>query len=161
MIYFEDWWNVGENCLNQKYSGVLADDSQTEDICISNEESLNKFKKDIAIDLIKYNDKLKKFESYSNKNDVFLSNKISIDFDKNLLFIFLNAEVKEILYSKLFQCYMVTFSENSVEEHSYCAAVVRKILDNSNNIQDIKFQIMNEKPKPIKINRPDNFNNEY
>jgi hypothetical protein len=56
---------------------------------------------------------------------------------------------------------MITFSEKSVEEQYYCAAVVQKILNDDKNIKDIKFQIMNEKPPFIKVNRPINDNDDY
>ena len=56
---------------------------------------------------------------------------------------------------------MITFSEKSVEEQKYCAAVVQKILNENNTIEDIKFQIMNEKPPFIKIDRPINNNDDY
>ena len=161
MIYFEDWWNVGENCLETKYSGFLADDKNIDDICISNDESLNEFIDNISNILFQYDETTKKYESYQNNKDVFLNKKVTIDFNKNLLFIFPNAEVKEIQYSQLFQCYMITFSEKSVENHYYCAAVVQKFLNDKNDINDIKFQIMNEKPPFIKINKPINNNDDY
>ena len=56
---------------------------------------------------------------------------------------------------------MITFSEKSVENHYYCAAVVQKFLNEKKNINDIKFQIMNEKPPFIKIDRPINNNDDY
>ena len=161
MIYFEDWWNVGENCLETTYSGILADDKKIDDICISNDKSLEEFKDNISTITFKFNKETKKYESFQNTDDVFLNDKVTIDFDKNLLFIFPNAEVKDIQYSQLFQCYMITFSEKSVEEQYYCAAVVQKILNDDKNIKDIKFQIMNEKPPFIKVNRPINDNDDY
>ena len=161
MIYFEDWWNIGENCLEKTYSGILADDKKIDDICISNDESLNEFIENIANISFEYDETTKKYQSHTNTKDVFLNKRVNIDFNKYLLFIFPNAEVKEIQYSQLFQCDMITFSEKSVEEQYYCAAVVQKILNDDKNIKDIKFQIMNEKPPFIKVNRPINDNDDY
>jgi len=161
MIYFEDWWDVGESCLEKTYSGILADDKEIEDIIIANEESLNKFKDNIAQNIFTYDSETQKYISHINVNDVFLNKRIKIDFNKNLIFVFPNAQVKEVLYSQLFQCYLITFSEESVEEHYYSAAIVQKILTDSKDIKDIKFQIMNEKPPFIKIDRPINNNDDY
>ena len=144
MIYFEDWWDVGESCLEKIYSGILADDKEIEDIIIANEESLNKFKEWIAINILQYDSQSDKYISHKNEKDVFLNNKVNIDFNKNLLFIFPNAQIKQILYSQFYQCYMITFSEENVEENFYSAALVKKKVNDS---KDIKFHFMNEKPK--------------
>jgi hypothetical protein len=144
MIYFEDWWDVGENCIEIIYSGMLINDKKIDDICISNEESLNKFKEWIAINILQYDSQSDKYISHKNEKDVFLNNKVNIDFNKNLLFIFPNAQIKQILYSQIYQCYMITFSEENVEENFYSAALVKKKVNDS---KDIKFHFMNEKPK--------------
>jgi hypothetical protein len=149
MIYFEDWWDVGENCIEIIYSGMLINDKKIDDICISNEESLNKFKEWIAINILQYDSQSDKYISHKNEKDVFLNNKVNIDFNKNLLFIFPNAQIKQILYSQFYQCYMITFSEENVEENFYSAALVKKKVNDS---KDIKFHFMNEKPKTKIIN---------
>ena len=87
MIYFEDWWNVGENCLETTYSGILADDKKIDDICISNDESLNEFIDNISNILFQYDETTKKYESYQNNKDVFLNKKVTIDFNKRRFFI--------------------------------------------------------------------------
>ena len=144
MIYFEDWWDVGENCIEIIYSGMLINDKKIDDICISNEESLNKFKEWIAINILQYDSQSDKYISHKNEKDVFLNNKVNIDFNKNLLFIFPNAQIKQILYSQFYQCYMITFFEENVEENFYSAALVKKKVNDS---KDIKFHFMNEKTK--------------
>ena len=149
MIYFEDWWDVGENCIEIIYSGMLINDKKIDDICISNEESLNKFKEWIAINILQYDSQSDKYISHKNEKDVFLNNKVNIDFNKNLLFIFPNAQIKQILYSQFYQCYMITFSEENVKENFYSAALVKKKVNDS---KEIKFHFMNEKPKTKIIN---------
>ncbi len=149
MIYFEDWWDVGENCLEIIYSGMLIKDKKIDDICISNEESLNKFKEWIAINILQYDSQSEKYISHKNEKDVFLNKEVNIDFNKNLLFIFPNAKIKQILYSQFYQCYMITFSEENVKENFYSAALVKKKVNDS---KEIKFHFMNEKPKTKIIN---------
>ena len=149
MIYFEDWWDVGENCIEIIYSGMLINDKKIDDICILNEESLNKFKEWIAINILQYDSQSDKYISHKNEKDVFLNNKVNIDFNKNLLFIFPNAQIKQILYSQFYQCYMITFSEENVKENFYSAALVKKKVNDS---KEIKFHFMNEKPKTKIIN---------
>ena len=149
MIYFEDWWDVGENCIEIIYSGMLIKDKKIDDICISNEESLNKFKEWIAINILQYDSQSEKYISHKNEKDVFLNKEVNIDFNKNLLFIFPNAKIKQILYSQFYQCYMITFSEENVKENFYSAALVKKKVNDS---KEIKFHFMNEKPKTKIIN---------
>ena len=149
MIYFEDWWDVGENCIEIIYSGMLINDKKIDDICISNEESLNKFKEWIAINILQYDSESEKYISHKNEKDVFLNKEVNIDFNKNLLFIFPNAKIKQILYSQFYQCYMITFSEENVKENFYSAALVKKKVNDS---KEIKFHFMNEKPKTKIIN---------
>ena len=149
MIYFEDWWDVGENCIEIIYSGMLINDKKIDDICISNEESLNKFKEWIAINILQYDSESEKYISHKNEKDVFLNKEVNIDFNKNLLFIFPNAQIKQILYSQFYQCYMITFSEENVKENFYSAALVKKKVNDS---KEIKFHFMNEKPKTKIIN---------
>ena len=67
MIYFEDWWDVGENCIEIIYSGMLMKDKKIDDICISNEESLNKFKEWIAINILQYDSESEKYISHKNE----------------------------------------------------------------------------------------------
>ena len=149
MIYFEDWWDVGENCIEIIYSGMLINDKKIDDICISNEESLNKFKEWIAINILQYDSESEKYISHKNEKDVFLNKEVNIEFNKNLLFIFPNAQIKQILYSQFYQCYMITFSEENVKENFYSAALVKKKVNDS---KEIKFHFMNEKPKTKIIN---------
>ncbi len=149
MIYFEDWWDVGENCLEIIYSGMLIKDKKIDDICISNEESLNKFKEWIAINILQYDSQSEKYISHKNEKDVFLNKEVNIDFNKNLLFIFPTEKIKQILYSQFYQCYMITFSEENVKENFYSAALVKKKVNDS---KEIKFHFMNEKPKTKIIN---------
>ena len=43
MIFFEDWWKLGENAVKTQYNGELASDKKIDDVIIYNQESLNKF----------------------------------------------------------------------------------------------------------------------
>ena len=161
MIYFEDWWSLGDNCVGSVHPGFLADDKKTNDICIETQEDLNKFYDKIAQNIYVTNDGGKHYSYQKNSDDVLLNKKIQIDFNKNFIFIITAAEIKEILFSKIFQCYMITYSEKKCDESSYVAVIVNKYESQDNVQGEIKFQIMNEKPDPIKSIRPRNDNDDY
>lgn len=157
MIYFQDWWSVGENCLITAYTGIIADDRSINDCCIYNNDLLIKFKNAIASNIISYKTK----NDYSieiNINDPFLNEKIEIDFNENLIIVVSEAEILEVLYSKIFQCYMIKYSDKELEEKTYTAAVVKRY---NNETNKVIIELMNNKPKTIKANRPINNNDEY
>ena len=126
MIYFQDWWSYGENCIIETFNGVLAGDKKFNDICIYEKEMLNIFidsiAKEITIDSGKKGQITK-----ANKDDVFLNGKIKIDFKKNILFVFSEANIKEIVYSKMFECYLITYSDEPAETNTYLAVLAKKI----------------------------------
>ena len=139
MIYFEEWWNLGENCLQSVYNGTIADDKHQTDICISSKEQLDSFIE-------------------KNTSDLFLNNKMKIDFDNNVLFLFMGTEVKEVLFSRIFQCYLVKFSDKRCESVSYSMALVKKY---ETDDKTYKFQALNSKPPVLILNRPKNENDDY
>ena len=60
MIYFEEWWNLGENCIVSIYNGVIADDKKQNDTCISTKDQLEPFIDCIANNIYVYNKTEKK-----------------------------------------------------------------------------------------------------
>lgn len=161
MIYFENWWSLGENCLINKYKGYFADDKIIKDICISSQDQMSIFTKSISECIVKKNPITKKFELVPNKDDYFLSNKMTIDFNKYVLFVFVGAEVKEVLFSQIFKCYLIKFSDTKCEKNEYCAAIVYKYYLENRNEVDYKFQYLNNKPPNIIKQRPTFDNDEY
>ena len=200
MIYFQDWWSYGENCVIQTFNGVLAGDKKFTDICIYEEEMLNTFTDSIAREITR--DLGKKGQvTEQNKNDVFLNKKVNIDFKKHILFVFSEANIKEIVYSKMFECYLITYDEEPAEANTYLAVLAKKIYPSDNDYylvneakraddnyneelndnkydgnkdQDtdykkrnsfktfnLKYETMNDKPKPKKGNLLKSYNDEY
>ena len=120
-----------------------------------------------------------------NKDDPFLNGKISIDFRKNILFVFSEANIKEIVYSKMFECYLITYDEEPAEANTYFAVLAKKIyppsndyylvndnkkVENNDNEEEFnnvsgyfqpKFETMNDKPKPKKGNYLKSYNDDY
>ncbi len=157
MIYFQDWWSYGENCIIETFNGVLAGDKKFNDICIYEKEMLNIFidsiAKEITIDSGKKGQITK-----ANKDDVFLNGKIKIDFKKNILFVFSEANIKEIVYSKMFECYLITYSDEPAETNTYLAVLAKKIYPPSNDyylVNDIKRDEDNDN-EDLNINREEN-----
>ena len=158
MIYFEEWWNLGENCLQSVYNCIIADDKHQTDICISSKEQLDSFIENIANNVYIYSDVEKKYIIQKNTSDLFLNNKMKIDFDNNVLFLFMGTEVKEVLFSRIFQCYLVKFSDKRCESVSYSMALVKKY---ETDDKTYKFQALNSKPPVLILNRPKNENDDY
>ena len=157
MIYFQDWWSYGENCIIETFNGVLAGDKKFNDICIYEKEMLNIFidsiAKEITIDSGKKGQITK-----ANKDDVFLNGKIKIDFKKNILFVFSEANIKEIVYSKMFECYLITYSDEPAETNTYLAVLAKKIYPPANDyylVNDIKRDEDNDN-EDLNINREEN-----
>ena len=105
MIFFEDWWKLGENAVKTQYNGELASDKKIDDVIIYNQESLNKFIDCIAQNINVFNTITGQYELQINKNDPFLNRQNNLDFSKQILFVFTNVKVDQILYSALFDCY--------------------------------------------------------
>ena len=158
MIYFEDWWKLGENAVKTQYNGELASDKKIGDVIIYNQESFNKFIDCIALNINVYNSNTDKYELQINKNDPFLNRKNNLDFNKQILFVFSNVKVDQILYSALFDCYLIYFDQIQVEENTYSAVVVKNYNAKNGNY---KYQLMNDKPKAKKSLKPQNDNDDY
>ena len=141
MIYFQDWWSYGENCIIETFNGVLAGDKKFSDICIYEEEMLNIFIDSIAKEIVIDSGKKGQITK-PNKDDVFLNKKIKIDFKKNLLFIFSEANIKEIVYSKMFECYLITYNDEPADANTYHAVLAKKIYPTGND-----YYLVNENKK--------------
>ena len=126
MIYFKDWWSYGDNCILQTFNGVLAGDKKIIDICIYEKEMLKIFIDSIAKEIISESEE-KGQTTEKNKDDVFLNKKVDIDFQNQVLFVFSEANIKEIVYSKIFECYLITYSDEPAEANTYTAVLVKKI----------------------------------
>ena len=126
MIYFKDWWSYGDDCILQTFKGVLAGDKKIVDICIYDKENLKLFTDSIAKEIVIDSGERGQITE-KNKEDIFLNKKIDIDFTRQILFVFSEAIVKEIVYSKIFGCYLITYSEEPAEANTYCAILAKKI----------------------------------
>ncbi len=184
MIYFQDWWSYGENCILQTCNGALAGDKKFNDICIYEKEMLNIFIESIAKEITIDSGKKGQITK-PNKDDAFLNGKVDIDFRKNILFVFSEANIKEIVYSKMFECYLITYSDDPAETNTYFAVLAKKVYppgndyflvndikkdENNENEEDYKnlsktfkpkFETMNDKPKPKKGNLLKSYNDDY
>ncbi len=159
MIYFQDWWNYGENCIVETFNGVLAGDKKFNDICIYEKEMLNIFIDSIAKEIIIDSGKKGQITK-ANKDDVFLNGKINIDFKKNILFIFSEAKIKEIVYSKMFECYLITYSDEQAEANTYYAVLAKKIYPTGNDYYLVTDKKDEDNDK-LNMNREENKENEF
>ena len=126
MIYFKDWWSYGDDCILQTFNGILAGDKKIVDICIYQKELMKLFLDSIARELVIDSGERGQITE-KNKEDIFLNKKIEIDFSKQLLFVFSEANIEEIVYSKIFECYLITYSDEPAEANTYTAVLVKKI----------------------------------
>ena len=149
MIYFADWWSYGDNCILETYNGVLAGDKKINDACIYQKSQLKNFTDSIAKEII-IDSGDKGQITQKNKDDIFLNKKINLDFDKHILFVFSEANVKEIVYSKLFECYLITYNEEPAEANTYSAVLAKKIYSgkNDNDTEEDKSNNDGSKIKP-------------
>lgn len=140
MIYFQDWWSYGDNCIKETYTGILAGDKKFNDICIYEEKMFHIFLDSIAKEIITEDPKTHKQIAEENKSDVFLNGKI-VNFNENILFVFSDAKIKELVYSHMFECYLITYEEEPAELNTYCAIIADKIYPLSDDyyfVNDIK-----------------------
>ena len=126
MIYFKDWWSYGDDCILQTFNGILAGDKKIVDICIYQKELMKLFLDSIARELVIDSGERGQITE-KNKEDIFLNKKIEIDFSKQLLFVFSEANIEEIVYSKIFECYLITYGDEPAEANTYTAVLVKKI----------------------------------
>ncbi len=190
MIYFTDWWSYGENCILQTFNGVLAGDHKINDMCIFENESMKLFRDSIAKELVIDSGERGQITE-KNKDDIFLNKKYKIDFNTQILFVFCEANVKEIVYSKMFECYLITYNDEPGEANTYTAILAKKVqpgknggffMDNQEEeeneidtqkeerfkvsdklLKDFspKFETMNDKPKPKKGKYLKSYNDDY
>ena len=139
MIYFTDWWSYGENCIIQTFNGVLAGDKKMNDTCIYEKDTLKIFLDSIAKEVVIDSGERGQITE-KNKDDVFLNKKVNLDFKKNILFVFCEANVKEIVYSKMFECYLISYSEEPAEANTYSAVLVKKLYPRKSNSFLINYQ---------------------
>ena len=126
MIYFKDWWSYGDDCILQTFNGILAGDKKIVDICIYQKELMKLFLDSIARELVIDSGERGQITE-KNKEDIFLNKKFDIDFSKQLLFVFSEANIEEIVYSKIFECYLISYSDEPAEANTYTAILVKKI----------------------------------
>ena len=126
MIYFKDWWSYGDDCILQTFNGILAGDKKIVDICIYENELMKLFLDSIAKELVIDSGERGQITE-KNKEDIFLNKKFDIDFSKQLLFVFSEANIEEIVYSKIFECYLISYSDEPAEANTYTAILVKKI----------------------------------
>ena len=131
MIYFKDWWSYGDDCILQTFNGILAGDKKIVDICIYQKELMKLFLDSIARELVIDSGERGQITE-KNKEDIFLNKKIEIDFSKQLLFVFSEANIEEIVYSKIFECYLITYSDEPAEVNTYSAIIAKKIYPGNN-----------------------------
>ena len=189
MIYFTDWWSYGENCIIQTFNGVLAGDKKISDTCIYEKNTLKIFLDSIAKEVVIDSGERGQITE-KNKDDIFLNKKVELDFRKEILFVFCEANVKEIVYSKMFECYLISYSEEPAEANTYTAVIAKKIYPGRGNSflinyqeseEDIKtekeehnkidekilkdfkpkFETMNDKPKPKRGRYLKSYNDDY
>jgi hypothetical protein len=160
MNFSDEWWSQTENVLKNIYNGITADDKEMEDTIIYNRDILETFKKRIAINLLEA-----KFDSYSNSVvyefktnnlDAFTQNRVNIDFNSEILIIIKSAVIKEVSYSDICDCYFIVLKDDTVEKQFYSAAQCKRKKN-----MNIKFCLVNNKPVPVKTNRPENNNEDY
>lgn len=161
-IFFTNWWSLGNNCIEGEIkTGIIADDKIGEDLLICNQNDLKLFKEKIAINLYTKEEKDKCYKVIQNSNDPFLSDQIQYNFDDTFIYAAFGAKIKQVLYSSIFECYLIEFSEESCEATIYSAAIIKNC-NKSKTREDIKFQILNPKPENIKKKTgPENLNDEY
>jgi hypothetical protein len=160
MNIFEEWWHKEDYVLKSVCNGILVDDLEVDDCVIHNNDMLENFKQNIALNMIitKFvKDNIPDFEFTANIYDGFLNEKIKIDFKSEILIIIISAEIKHIVYSTQTECYYVILKETRVEKNCYSAGVCVNRIKSGN----LKFCILNLKPEVLKIDRPVISNDEY
>lgn len=162
----ETWWPYGINCLINVLHGVLADDVPlTEDKIICEYEEYKEFRQKIALNIYKktLNSNTNEYEYllYKNDEDEILNDNIRIDFEKEIIILINSARIKDVYYSKIFECYLIIYDTVSVEKNVYSLAICNKFDKSIEN----KYIIGNLNNKPeclnIDIDRPQNNNDVY
>jgi hypothetical protein len=144
------WWHKDASVLFSLYNGIIADDCNINDMIILNKEDLNLFINSIALNIINPKNES---EFVTNRLDMLLNNNYVINFKEQLCIIITSAEIDSILYSELYESYVVILKNKRKEKKAYSLGVVRK-----KNRFINKFFIMNEKPEAI-VNNIEMVNN--
>ena len=154
MTYFQDWWSYGENCIIKTFQGVLASDKKFSDICIYEQNTLNIFTDSIAKQITKQDPKKKTLSTSENSEDVFLNKKVQVDFEKNVLFVFSECTIKELVYSPMFESYLITYNDEPAETNTYYAVLAHKIYP----LNDDYYIVNENKNEPEIAQNDDNKN---
>lgn len=152
-MYFETWWKYNDSVLISIHNGIIADDKHINDCLITNTTELTRFVNCIAFNIPNPENY---FTFVTNKDDIFLNGKIEINFKENMLLLVTAAQIENITYSELFECYLVSVEKKSVIKQRYSIGIFKKRNRFAN-----KFFILNEKPENLKINYPVNNNEDY
>ena len=148
---FEEWWSNGSDVMNEIYVGLFADDNQFIDDVIIDQGGFNRFRASIALHVTEK-------DMLVNNKDYFLNNPSPINFEVECLVVIKAAIVDKVLYSDLFQCYVVYLTEESTDPQAYCAVICRRI-DGLRGV--FKLSIMGKKPEPKYTRRLRVMNEEY
>ena len=169
MNLFESWWPTGEQALVFTHNGQIADDKPIQDSIIFNDAGYQHLKTCIALNVIHYNlDKLEgkkrvkkdiKFQFMPNNDDLILENKFEVDFNSEVIVVVIGAQIEDILYSSIFDCYLVRVSKECFDKKYYSAGICKKF--NSDFNKKYKLSFFNKKPEFLNYHRPENNNDEY
>lgn len=148
---FKEWWSNGESVAKEIFVGLLSDDNNFNDDIIIDNDAFFGFKQAIALHVTKNGILV------NNTEDLFMNGK-SPNFENECLIVVKAAIVEKVLYSDLFQCYLVYLGTSSTDPEAYCAVICRKI----HGLHGVyKFSIMGDKPKPVYLRRLKVLNEEY
>jgi len=160
MNFFDEFWTQYEYVIISIHNGIIADDKQMTDCIIYSNEMLENFKNKIAMNIQERNyiknTKQFFFENKPNTTDIFLNDKIQVNFETEIIFVTISSEIDNIIYSEILDCYLISFKQKPVEKQNYSAAICIKFTDSHS-----KFCYLNSKPGILKIIRPANNNDEY
>ena len=105
MNFFDEFWTQNEYVIISIHNGIIADDKQMTDCIIYSNEMLEKFKNKIAMNIQerKYikNTKQFFFENKPNTTDIFLNDKIQVNFDSEIIIVTISSEIDNIIYSEI------------------------------------------------------------
>jgi hypothetical protein len=136
--------------MNEMHIGLLADDNKFIDDIIIDQDGFYRFKACIALHVTER-------DVLVNNRDYLLNSKI-IDFENECLIVIKAAIVDKVLYSDLFQCYIVYLTNESTDHQAYCAVICKRI-DGIRGTFNIS--IMGKKPIPKYTRRLKVMNEEY
>jgi hypothetical protein len=148
---FDEWWSNGSNVGKKTHFGLLADDNKFDDSIIIDKEGFNNFKEAIALHVTQGEILI------NNKEDWFLAGG-EIDFNYECLVVIKAAVVDKVLYSDMFQCYVLYLTDKSLDPQGYCAVICKR---NGGLHGKYKFSVIGKKSIPQFIRRLRVYNDEY